>query len=97
IVTQKECNQLPSALRKVAVVIGALGPYHIARLTALHRLLDSRGSELVLVLRNGRVSEYPWFADPTSLGFAVERAFCDKNPEPHAASSAVQLFRVLQK
>jgi glycosyltransferase involved in cell wall biosynthesis len=80
---------------EIAVIIGATGPYHLARLNALHQLLSKQGCSLTLVLRNGRISEYPWFDEPDSLPFRVVKAYPERDPEPKFLRSANGMFRAL--
>ncbi|TWU16993.1 glycosyltransferase [Allorhodopirellula heiligendammensis] len=82
---------------KLAVIIGATGPYHIARLTALHRLLEKHGCQLALVLRNGRIAEYPWFADPGALPFEVVRAYNENDTEPQSFRSGRLVHHALSE
>lgn len=80
----------------MTVVIGAMGPYHLARLAALHRLLSDSQCEMTLLLRNGAVTEYPWFRDAGAFPYRVERAYSTKVREPDATTSAFQIWQTLQ-
>ena len=68
-------------VRHLCVQWPRLGPYHIARLRALHRVLDARGVRLT-ALETGRAdATYAWDAQTEPLPFARVSALGDAAPE----------------
>ena len=83
--------------KRLVVVIGAIGPYHAARLSALNDRATQIGVELIVVQRAGLIAEYPWFGQENNLGFEVVNAYSERDPSPNDLKSAIQLVRTVRK
>ena len=62
-------------VRRVAVLWGRFGPYHVARLAALRSYLDARGAELVAVETASADATYAWDAQRDDGAFRRETVF----------------------
>lgn len=64
-------------MRRVCVQWPRLGPYHLARLQALHALLAERGVELVALETAGHDALYDWRTEDGATAFRREQVFPD--------------------
>ncbi len=69
------------AVRHVCVQWPRLGPYHLARLRALHALLDDRGGRLTALETARADATYAWDPETEPVPFARVSALGDAAPE----------------
>lgn len=82
----------------VALVLGAIAPYHAARIQSAGSVFRSQGSSLLLVERQSSQKEYPWFGNRQPEGVQFHRAYSPRQTgQTRATVSAMQLFSVLNR
>ncbi len=68
---------MPESIRRLCIQWPRFGPYHLARLQAVHALLDAKGVELIALETAGEDMTYAWRVEADATPFRREQVFPD--------------------
>jgi len=81
----------------VVVITGALSPYHLARMSAAERLMNSHSWRVTTIERVGYQAEYSFFGGAETLDITLNRAYTANHPSPTNRESEFQLRQLLSE
>ena len=66
---------MPESIRRLCIQWPRFGPYHLARLRAVHAFLETKGVELIALETAGEDATYAWRVEAAAEPFRREQVF----------------------